>query len=101
MPIYEYHCKACDHEFELEQRITEDPVKKCPACGKHKVRRLISNTSFMLKGSGWYSDGYHGGKSKPGKTDTTSTTAKSDKTSASTKDTPASSSKKSSNGNSD
>ncbi len=60
MPTYEYHCKACDHEFEEVQRITEDPIQKCPACGKKKVRRLISNTSFVLKGGGWYDDGYHG-----------------------------------------
>jgi putative FmdB family regulatory protein len=61
MPIYEYRCLACDHEFEREQRITEDAIKKCPACGKLKVRRLISSgSSFQLKGGGWYNDGYHG-----------------------------------------
>jgi putative FmdB family regulatory protein len=61
MPTYEYHCKACDHEFELEQRITEDAIKKCPSCSKLKVRRLISSgSSFQLKGGGWYNDGYHG-----------------------------------------
>ncbi|MBW2713846.1 MAG: zinc ribbon domain-containing protein [Deltaproteobacteria bacterium] len=60
MPTYEYHCKACDHEFEREQRITEDPVKKCPECGKLKVKRLISSgSSFQLKGGGWYNEGYH------------------------------------------
>ncbi len=65
MPTYEYHCKACDHEFEREQRITEDPVKKCPECGKLKVKRLISSgSSFQLKGGGWYNEGYHG---KPAK----------------------------------
>jgi len=60
MPTYDYHCKACGKEFELEQRITENPIKKCPSCGKFQVRRLISNTSFVLRGGGWYSDGYHG-----------------------------------------
>ncbi len=64
MPTYEYHCKACDHEFEEVQRITEDPIQKCPSCGKKKVRRLISNTSFVLKGGGWYDDGYHGNGGK-------------------------------------
>lgn len=58
MPVYEYACKACEHEFELEQRITEKPVKKCPKCGAMKAKRLISRTSFVLKGSGWYSDLY-------------------------------------------
>ena len=56
MPIYEYACPKCG-EFEVTQRITEDPLKKCPTC-KSKVRKLISNTSFQLKGSGWYATDY-------------------------------------------
>jgi putative FmdB family regulatory protein len=60
MPTYEYLCKACDHEFEKEQRITADAIKKCPSCKKMKVVRLISSgSSFQLKGGGWYDDGYH------------------------------------------
>ena len=58
MPIYEYACEACGHEFEREQRITADPVKTCPDCRSRKVQRLISRTSFILKGSGWYPDLY-------------------------------------------
>ena len=58
MPIYEYACERCDSEFEVEQRITEDPLKRCPSCRSVKVKRLISQTSFVLKGSGWYSDLY-------------------------------------------
>ena len=58
MPIYEYGCDRCGHEFEAEQRITEAPLKSCPDCRSRKVRRLISRTSFVLKGSGWYSDLY-------------------------------------------
>ena len=64
MPIYEYACGKCDHEFEVEQRISEDPVKTCPRCRSRKVKRLISRTSFALKGSGWYSDGYSSSKGK-------------------------------------
>ncbi|HSJ96211.1 MAG TPA: zinc ribbon domain-containing protein [Myxococcota bacterium] len=64
MPIYEYLCEKCGHEFEREQRITEDPVKTCPQCRARKVRRLISRTGFVLKGSGWYSDLYS--SAKPG-----------------------------------
>lgn len=60
MPIYEYSCPKCG-EFELTQRITDDPLKKCPTC-KSKVRKLISNTSFQLKGSGWYVTDYGGKK---------------------------------------
>jgi putative FmdB family regulatory protein len=65
MPTYEYQCGACDHEFEREQRITEDPVRICPSCKARKARRLISRTSFVLKGSGWYSDLYSSPGSKP------------------------------------
>ncbi len=56
MPIYEYRCDKCG-DFEVTQRITEDPLKKCPTC-RRKVRKLISNTSFQLKGSGWYITDY-------------------------------------------
>lgn len=58
MPTYDYGCKACGHEFEKEQRISDKPVKKCPSCGKLQAKRLISRTSFVLKGGGWYSDLY-------------------------------------------
>jgi putative FmdB family regulatory protein len=66
MPIYEYLCEKCGHEFEREQRITEDPVKTCPKCRAKKVRRLISRTAFVLKGSGWYSDLYSSSKPESG-----------------------------------
>jgi putative FmdB family regulatory protein len=56
MPIYEYRCEKCG-EFEHTQRITEPALQRCPKC-KRKVRRLISNTSFQLKGSGWYVTDY-------------------------------------------
>ena len=56
MPIYEYRCEKCG-DFEVTQRITEDPLKKCPTC-KRKVSKLISSTSFQLKGSGWYVTDY-------------------------------------------
>lgn len=56
MPIYEYRCSKCG-DFEVMQRITEKPLAKCPTC-KSKVSKLISNTSFQLKGSGWYVTDY-------------------------------------------
>ena len=56
MPIYEYACDHCG-VFEEMQRITDAPLAKCPKC-KRKVRRLISQTSFQLKGSGWYVTDY-------------------------------------------
>jgi putative FmdB family regulatory protein len=66
MPVYEYVCKGCGHEFEREQRISEAPVKKCPSCGAQKARRQISRTSFVLKGGGWYSDLYAAPKADAG-----------------------------------
>ena len=62
MPIYEYACEKCDREFEVEQRITEDPIQACPHCSSDQVKRLISKTSFVLKGGGWYSDLYSSSK---------------------------------------
>jgi putative FmdB family regulatory protein len=56
MPIYEYQCQKCG-TFELTQRITDKPLGKCPTC-KGKVKKLISNTSFQLKGTGWYITDY-------------------------------------------
>ena len=58
MPVYEYACEKCKHEFEAEQRISDEPLRTCPKCRARKVKRLISRTSFVLKGSGWYSDLY-------------------------------------------
>ncbi|HZO83310.1 MAG TPA: zinc ribbon domain-containing protein [Candidatus Binataceae bacterium] len=67
MPIYEYSCPRCGN-FETTQRITEPPLKRCPTC-KSKVERMLSRTSFILKGSGWYATDYgrsgkSGGESK-------------------------------------
>lgn len=56
MPIYEYSCQKCG-VVEVTQRITEKPLAKCPSC-KSKVKKLISNTSFQLKGTGWYVTDY-------------------------------------------
>jgi putative FmdB family regulatory protein len=56
MPIYEYKCDKCG-VFEVTQRITENSLKKCPTC-KSKVERIISATSFVLKGTGWYVTDY-------------------------------------------
>ena len=56
MPIYEYECARCG-SFEHSQSIRDRPLERCPTC-RRKVQRLISATSFTLKGGGWYSDGY-------------------------------------------
>lgn len=56
MPVYEYACKKCGN-FEIMQRISENPLKRCPTCGG-KVNKLISLSAFHLKGSGWYATDY-------------------------------------------
>jgi putative FmdB family regulatory protein len=57
MPIYEYECTKCKEHLEIMQKITEDPLSECPTCGGN-IKRLISNTSFILKGTGWYATDY-------------------------------------------
>ncbi|MDG1875456.1 MAG: zinc ribbon domain-containing protein [Mariniblastus sp.] len=59
MPTYDYICDACEHAWELFQRITEDPIKKCPECGKKKaVRQFGTGAAIMFKGSGFYETDY-------------------------------------------
>jgi putative FmdB family regulatory protein len=59
MPTYEYVCDACDHEFELFQSIKDEPKRKCPECGKNKLRRLIGpGAALVFKGSGFYKTDY-------------------------------------------
>jgi putative FmdB family regulatory protein len=54
MPIYEYHCAGCGHTLDALQKLGAGPLRKCPDCGKPKLRRLVSAPAFRLKGSGWY-----------------------------------------------
>jgi len=59
MPIYEYQCAACRERLEKIQGISDPPLQKCTKCGAEKgLRRLISSTSFVLKGTGWYATDY-------------------------------------------
>lgn len=61
MPVYEYECKKCETVFEIQQKIADAPLTCCPDCGS-PVRKLMSTTSFQLKGGGWYADGYASSK---------------------------------------
>lgn len=79
MPIYEYACPRCG-TLEVMQKITDVPLVECPYCleqGVHNpVTRLISSTSFVLKGSGWYKTDYGNGKSSSnGRSDNTKSSA--------------------------
>ena len=67
MPTYEYRCSGCKKDFEVVQRITDDPLQECPECGG-SVERLIAATNFILKGGGWYQSDY-GQREVPAKTE--------------------------------
>ena len=59
MPTYDYECDACGHEFELFQQISDPVKKKCPECGKLKLRRLFgTGAAVVFKGSGFYETDY-------------------------------------------
>jgi putative FmdB family regulatory protein len=59
MPTYDYHCDSCSHEFEEFQYIKDKPLKKCPQCGKNKLRRLIGGgAAIVFRGSGFYQTDY-------------------------------------------
>jgi putative FmdB family regulatory protein len=59
VPTYDYVCDACDNAFEEFQSMTEEPLKKCPKCGKKKLRRLIgTGAAILFKGSGFYETDY-------------------------------------------
>jgi putative FmdB family regulatory protein len=57
MPVYEYECNKCEKVFEVQQKISDDPLTVCPSC-QAPVKKLMSMSSFQLKGGGWYADGY-------------------------------------------
>ncbi len=78
MPIYEYQCKACGHRLEELQGFNDKPLRKCPACQKPKLQKLVSAPSFQLKGTGWYVTDFKNPQKKPGG-DTETTTEKKDK----------------------
>ncbi|KTD08273.1 FmdB family zinc ribbon protein [Legionella jamestowniensis] len=74
MPIYEYECKKCHHQFDLMQKISDAPVKQCPKCFEETAVRLVSAAGFQLKGTGWYATDF---KNKEKKTTTPATSDKS------------------------
>ncbi len=65
MPVYEYECPQCEKVFEVQQKISDDPLSTCPEC-QGPVKKLISRSAFHLKGGGWYADGYSGSSAKNG-----------------------------------
>lgn len=64
MPIYEYGCKSCGHDFEAMQKMSDPVLTDCPECGKPELRKKISAAGFRLSGSGWYETDFKSGKKK-------------------------------------
>ena len=85
MPTYDYECVACGHTFELFQNFSEDVKKKCPECGKPKLRRLFgTGAAVVFKGSGFYQTDYRSESYKKGaEKDKPASETKSDKKSES------------------
>ncbi|MGB7290326.1 MAG: zinc ribbon domain-containing protein [Candidatus Macondimonas sp.] len=92
MPIYEYQCQACGHRLESLQKLSEEPLKDCPACGQPTLNRLVSAAGFRLKGGGWYeTDFKSGNKRNVAESASSSSASSGDSGSASTPSAPASS----------
>ena len=66
MPIYEYECSDCSHQFEAMRKIRDAALTECPSCGSHGLQKLISKVAFRLKGTGWYETDF---KTKPADTE--------------------------------
>ena len=88
MPIYEYECRVCGHRLEKLQKISDQPLTDCPACGQPGLKKLVSAVAFRLSGSGWYETDFKDEKSrrnlakgddKAGEADSAKTTGEKDK----------------------
>ena len=64
MPIYDYKCSKCEHQFELIQKFSDQPAEVCPECSKKSIQKLVSAPSFRLKGRGWYETDFKTGNKK-------------------------------------
>jgi putative FmdB family regulatory protein len=58
MPLYEYRCEACGHQFEVIQKFSDEPIAVCPKCSSGPVAKLLSSPAFQFKGTGWYITDY-------------------------------------------
>ena len=64
MPIYEYQCTECGYQTEVLQKISDEPLKDCPECGKPTMKKKVSAAAFRLKGGGWYETDFKSGKQR-------------------------------------
>ena len=58
MPLYEYRCESCQHQFEVIRKFSDPPLDRCPSCGAGPVVKLMSSPAFQFKGTGWYITDY-------------------------------------------
>ena len=75
MPIYEYQCKDCGNRLEALQRISDAPLRECPNCHEQGLTKLVSASSFRLKGGGWYETDFKTGAKRHGAQDAPAPTA--------------------------
>ena len=61
MPIYAYKCDSCGHAKDVLQKMSDDPLTKCPSCGAPTFNKQLTAAGFQLKGSGWYATDFKGG----------------------------------------
>lgn len=64
MPIYEYSCGNCGHELETLQKLSEAPLRLCPACGQEALSKKVTAAGFRLKGGGWYETDFKSGSKR-------------------------------------
>ncbi len=64
MPIYEYRCNHCGHEFDTLQKVSDEPLKVCPECNEPQLVKKVSAAGFRLKGGGWYETDFKSGNKK-------------------------------------
>jgi putative FmdB family regulatory protein len=84
MPIYEYQCQSCGHEYEALQKLNAQPLIDCPACNKPQLMKKISAAGFRLKGGGWYETDFKSGAKKNVAGDSSPSASDSKKPAAST-----------------
>jgi putative FmdB family regulatory protein len=100
MPIYEYQCANCHHQFDVLQKLSDDPVKKCPECSKDMAVRLVSAAGFQLKGTGWYATDFKEKKAPATKSDSNAAPKETSSTDKKTKE-PATTQKSTAKGEAD
>lgn len=84
MPIYPYRCTSCEKSKDVLQKMSDEPLKTCPFCGKDTFEKQLSAAGFQLKGQGWYATDFRNPSSNPTSATSASNTASSDTTASST-----------------